>query len=253
MNNLGWWIPDALPPVHYDRNAVKIKLKASKCIRNNRWAAFPKDPTDAKGHENVVFQGLEKVFADITKCARDSVMRLSDQGNGSAIQVGMNVADMVDGGNAPKFHFLNNLNSPIFYQEEYQLARWLLRTNRHRWSASTHCMNPNACSIAGTTLVFLGNIVKRNLVMKTSKTFTSIFQMKATPLISPLQNIQKAFWSMHCILHSDPCAHWCSCGFYGFYGTSRSCIPEYPAVVSEQNVIQCQACWTSGRQGPNDG
>ena len=88
MEDLGWWIPEVpvefmldhiLPPVRCDYSAVKRKLKSSKCIRNDQWVAFPKDPTKSKLHENNVFRPLEKVFADIATHARDSVTRFSPQ------------------------------------------------------------------------------------------------------------------------------------------------------------------------------
>jgi hypothetical protein len=88
MEDLRWWIPEVpvefmldhiLPPVRCDYPAVKRKLKSSKCIRNDQWVAFPKDPTKSKQHENKVFHPLEQVFANIAIHARDSVTRFSPQ------------------------------------------------------------------------------------------------------------------------------------------------------------------------------
>ena len=86
MEDLRWWIPEVpvefkldhiLPPVICDYPVVKSKLKSSKCIHNDQWVTFLKNPTQSKLHENNVLRPLEQVFADIAIHARDSVTQFS--------------------------------------------------------------------------------------------------------------------------------------------------------------------------------
>ncbi|EED78584.1 predicted protein [Postia placenta Mad-698-R] len=80
MKELGTTIPQVsteffqtnlLPPlpVGVNINQLVNNLRARKYIKGKRWAAFRKDPKNARGKENVCFKSLETVAAAIEKVA----------------------------------------------------------------------------------------------------------------------------------------------------------------------------------------
>jgi hypothetical protein len=241
IEDLGRWIPEVpiefmldhiLSPVRCDYVAVKRQLENSKCIRNNRWAAFPKDPTKAKHHENKVFRPLEQVFANITTHAHDSVTRFSaqdvsarvitdvtgeDDGQGSGVKTGEGRVGMgaetgegsearmgakTGEGNAPMFTFINNPDR-VPYSTRKNTSRpdgYFVRNNA-------------TSSAAGTTSEFLHSSwddicvpaeYKKKAGLAGAEDVSLPIHVDAISLTSTLQDIRKVFWSMHHILRNDP-------------------------------------------------
>lgn len=226
-----------LPPVSCDSPAVKRKLVNSKRIRNNRWVAFPQDPTlNAKLYENNVFCPLERVFADITAHARDSVTRFSaqdvsrriiadvagkDNGQSSGTKTGEGRAGMgakteegseagmgatTGEGNAPMFNFINNPDQ-VPHSARKITSRpngYFVRSNATASAPGTTRSPSKFLQSSWDDICVSAEYEKKDDPAGAEDVSLSI-HVDATSLTSTLQNIGKVFWSLHHVLRNDSC------------------------------------------------
>ncbi|KAJ3995073.1 hypothetical protein F5050DRAFT_1830616 [Lentinula boryana] len=69
---LDWYFEHLLPPLPdgVDTERILSSLKQSQVIEDNKWSFIPQHPCQDKRHEDLVYAGLEMIFAEIITAAK---------------------------------------------------------------------------------------------------------------------------------------------------------------------------------------